>query len=58
MYFRWELGLLGGTAFLGRTLYASANYNCLWEKFDISTYLTLENCLFGAVKLTTHPDID
>ena len=25
---------------------------------DISSYSTLENCLFGAVKLTKHPDID
>ena len=25
---------------------------------NISSYPTLENCLFGAVKLTKHPDID
>ena len=25
---------------------------------DISSYSTLENCLFGAVKLTKHVDID
>ena len=25
---------------------------------DISSYSTLENCLFGTVKLTKHPDID
>ena len=24
----------------------------------INSYPTLENCLFGAVKLTKHPDID
>ena len=25
---------------------------------NISSYLTLENCLFGAVKLTKHVDVD
>ena len=25
--------------------------------FSISSYPTLENCLFGAVKLTKHPEI-
>ena len=25
---------------------------------NISSYPTLENCLFGAVKLTKHPDVD
>ena len=25
---------------------------------DLSSFPTLENCLFGAVKLTKHPDID
>ena len=28
------------------------------KNFEIDTYPTLENCLFGAVKLTKHPDID
>ena len=28
------------------------------KNFNISSYLTLENCLFGAVRLTKHPDID
>ena len=28
------------------------------KTFDISSYPTLENCLFGAFKLTKHPDID
>ena len=28
------------------------------KNFNISSYPTLENCLFGAVKLTKHPDID
>ena len=28
------------------------------ENFNISSYPTLENCLFGTVKLTRHPDID
>ena len=28
------------------------------KNFDISSYSTLENCLFGAVKLTKHTDID
>ena len=28
------------------------------KNFDISNYPTLENGLFGAVKLTEHPDID
>ena len=28
------------------------------ESVNISSYLTLENCLFGAVKLTKHVDID
>ena len=27
------------------------------RNFDISSYPLLENCLFGAVKLTKHPDI-
>ena len=26
--------------------------------FNISSYPTLENCLFGAVKLTKHVDVD
>ena len=25
---------------------------------NISSYTTLENCLFGAVKLTKHTDVD
>ena len=29
------------------------NKNC-----NISSYLTLKNCMFGAVKLANHPDID
>ena len=28
------------------------------KNFNISSYPTLEGCLFGAVKLTKHPDID
>ena len=28
------------------------------RKVNISSYRTLENCLFGAVKLTKHFDID
>ena len=28
------------------------------ENFNISSYPTLENCLFGAVKLTKHVDVD
>ena len=28
------------------------------KNVNISSYLTLENCLFGAVKLTKHTDID
>ena len=28
------------------------------RNFNNSSYATLENCLFGAVKLTNHPDID
>ena len=28
------------------------------KNFNISSYPTLENCLFGAVKLTKHSDID
>ena len=28
------------------------------KNFNISSYPTLENCLFGAVRLTKHPDID
>ena len=28
------------------------------KNFNISSYPTLENLLFGAVKLTKHPDID
>ena len=28
------------------------------QKFDKSSYPTLENCLFGAVKLTKHVDVD
>ena len=28
------------------------------KKFNIGTYPTLENCLFGAVELTKHSDID
>ena len=28
------------------------------KSFNITSYLTLENCLFGAVELTKHPDID
>ena len=28
------------------------------NNFNISSYPTLENCLFGAVKLTKNPDID
>ena len=28
------------------------------ENFNISRYPALEHCLFGAVKLTKHPDID
>ena len=27
------------------------------NNFQIDSYLTVENCLFGAVKLTKHPDI-
>ena len=27
------------------------------ENYNISSYTTLENCLFGAVSLTKHPDI-
>ena len=26
------------------------------KNFNISSYSTLENCLFGAIKLTKHPD--
>ena len=28
------------------------------RKVDISSYPTLENCLFGVVKLTKHADVD
>ena len=28
------------------------------KNFKISSYVTLQNCLFGAVKLTKHHDID
>ena len=28
------------------------------KNFPVSSYSTLENCLFGAIKLTKHPDID
>ena len=28
------------------------------KNYDISSYPTLENCLFGAVSLTKHADID
>ena len=28
------------------------------KNFNISSYLTLENCLFGAVSLTNNVDID
>ena len=28
------------------------------KSFYVSSYPTLENCLFGAIKLTKHPDID
>ena len=28
------------------------------KNYNISSYLTLENCLFGAVSLTKHVDID
>ena len=28
------------------------------ESVNISSYSTLENCLFGAVKLTMHVDVD
>ena len=28
------------------------------KNYNISSYLTLENCLFGAVSLTKHADID
>ena len=28
------------------------------KNFNISSYPTLENCLFGAIKLTKHPDTD
>ena len=28
------------------------------KNISISIYPTLENCLFGAVKLTKHPDVD
>ena len=28
------------------------------NNFQIDSYPMLENCLFGAVKLTKHPDID
>ena len=28
------------------------------RNYNISSYLTLENCLFGAVSLTKHADID
>ena len=28
------------------------------KNFNISSYPTVENCLFGAVKLTKHSDID
>ena len=28
------------------------------KNFDISSYPTLKNCLFGAVKLTKRPDYD
>ena len=28
------------------------------KNFNKNNYPTLENCLFGAVKLTKHPDID
>ena len=30
----------------------------IYKNFNISSYLTLENCLFDVVKLTKHPDID
>ena len=28
------------------------------KNFNLSSYQTLENCLFGVVALTEHPDID
>ena len=28
------------------------------KNFNISSYPTLESCLFGTVELTKHPDID
>ena len=28
------------------------------KTFDVSSYPALENCFFGAVKLTKHSDID
>ena len=28
------------------------------KNYNISSFPTLENCLFGAIKLTKHPDID
>ena len=28
------------------------------QNFPVSSYPTLENCLFSAVELTKHPDID
>ena len=35
-------------------------YNCLWNRksVNISSYPTLENCLFGAVKLTKYVDVN
>ena len=36
--------------------------HCIWnnwsDNFNVSSYPTLENCLFGAVKLTKNADID
>ena len=33
-------------------------FNEINKNFEIGSYPTLENCLFGAVNLTKHPDID
>ena len=32
--------------------------NNIIDKFNVSSYPTLENCSFGAAKLTKHVDID
>ena len=38
----------------------SNHLHCLWNRksVNISSYPTLENCLYGAVKLTKHADVD